>query len=118
VHRSGESAESDLGLSPSSADKKNSVAIIYKIHYDNVGKAYIGSSLRADPDYWGSMSPTGVTRMRDDHARVELPFERRREILWEGEPAASLLSREYAIIKAHRTNIPTHGYNLSRWWRL
>ena len=62
------------------------MAIIYKIHYDNVGKADIGSSLSADPDYWGSMSPMGVTHIRDDHARVGLPVVRRREILWEGNP--------------------------------
>jgi len=88
------------------------MAIIYKIHYDNVGKAYIGSSLGADPDYWGSMSPTGSARIRDDHARVGLPIERRREILWQGEPDDTLLAREYALITAHRTNIPEYGYNL------
>jgi hypothetical protein len=45
------------------------VAIIYKIHYDNVGKAYIGSSLKGDANYWGSMSERGEARMRDDCPR-------------------------------------------------
>lgn len=40
------------------------MAIIYKIHYDNVGKAYIGSSVPADPNYWGSMSPMGLRTVR------------------------------------------------------
>ena len=37
---------------------------------------------------------------------------RRREILWRGPQDDTLLSREYALITAHRTNIPAHGYNL------
>jgi hypothetical protein len=88
------------------------VAIIYKIHYDNVGKAYIGSSLSEDPNYWGSMSERGEARMRDDHARAGLPIVRRREILWQGPADATLLSSEYALITGHRTNIPAYGYNL------
>jgi hypothetical protein len=35
---------------------------------------------------------------------------RRREILWQGPADAALLSREYALITAHRTNIPNYGY--------
>lgn len=88
------------------------MAIIYKIHYDNVGKAYIGSSLSEDLNYWGSMSQRGQDRMRDDHARPGLPIKRRREILWQGPPDPTLLSRECALITAHRTNIPAYGYNL------
>jgi hypothetical protein len=88
------------------------VAIIYKIHYDNAGKAYIGSSLSEDPNYWGSMSRRGEDRMRDDHARAGLSIVRRREILWQGPADATLLSREYALITKHRTNIPAYGYNL------
>lgn len=96
------------------------MAIIYKIHYDNVPvgvearfvKAYIGSSVSEDPNYWGSMSPRGDARMRDDHARAGLPIVRRREILWQGPADGTLLPREYGLITAHRTNIPTYGYNL------
>ncbi|MGB8403109.1 MAG: hypothetical protein WCE30_03420 [Mycobacterium sp.] len=88
------------------------MAIIYKIHYDNVGKAYIGSSVPADPNYWGSMSPMGLARMQEDHARAGLPIVRRREILWEGDRDDTLTKREYALITAHRTNIPAYGYNL------
>jgi hypothetical protein len=98
------------------------MAIIYKIHYVNVPvegdeaadgmvKAYIGSSLSEDPNYWGSMFPMGLKRIRDDHERLGLPIERRREILWQGEPDATLLPREYALITEHRTNIPAYGYN-------
>jgi hypothetical protein len=88
------------------------VAIIYKIHYDNVGRAYIGSSLFEDPNYWGSMSDRGQGRIRDDHARAGLPIVRRREILWQGPADANLLSREYALITEHGTNLPDKGYNL------
>jgi hypothetical protein len=96
------------------------VAIIYKIYYDNVPvdvepglvKAYIGSSLSEDPHYWGSMSERGEARMRDDHARAGLPIVRRRETLWQGPADDTLLSREYALITAHRTNIPAYGYDL------
>ena len=98
------------------------MAIIYKIHYVNVPvggdeaadgmvKAYIGYSLSEDPNYWGSMFPMGLKRIRDDHDRVGLPIERRREILWRGEPDATLTPREYALITEHRTNIPAYGYN-------
>ena len=90
------------------------MAIIYKIHYDNVGKAYIGSSVSENPNYWGSMSARGQTRIRDDHARAGVPIKRRREILWQGpHDPTTLRKREFALITAHRTNVPTHGYNLN-----
>jgi hypothetical protein len=109
-----------LGASDPREKGNAAVATIYKVHYDNVPvdvepglmKANIGSSLSEDPNYWGSMSERGEALMRDDHARRGCPSCGGARSCGKVPPTTPLLSREYALITAHRTNIPAYGYNL------
>jgi len=50
-----------------------------------------------------------VAQAADPAAAPGLPIVRRREFLWQGPADATLQSSEYALIPAHRTNIPAYG---------
>lgn len=86
--------------------------VIYKITYPN-GKIYVGKDLTDSINYFGS----AATRLiENDFTREQRrQFTIKREILWESETAsdAEVNLKEVDLIRAHRSNDPSVGYN--RW---
>ena len=86
--------------------------IIYRITYPN-GKIYIGQDRTDDINYFGSADSDLIAA---DFTREERrSFTVTRDVLWESETAShSEVSRkEVELIREHRSNDPTIGYN--RW---
>ena len=84
--------------------------IVYKITWPN-GKAYIGSDLTDTISYFGSPDSDLIAADFTRDERHDLTI--RREILWESETAtdAEVRAKEMELIREHRTNDPTVGYN-------
>ena len=90
----------------------NRMKVIYKVTYPN-GKIYIGKDLTDCINYFGSADADLIAR---DFTREERrDFTIRREILWESETASDeeVSQKEVELIRLHRSNDPTVGYN--RW---
>lgn len=86
--------------------------VIYKVTYPN-GKIYIGKDLTDSINYFGS--PHDALIAADFTREQRRDFTVRREILWESETAsdAEVSMKEVELIRHHRSNDPTVGYN--RW---
>ena len=86
---------------------------IYKITYPN-GKIYVGMDLTGTILYFGS--PSAHEQIAADLGIDAYPLELmlRKEILWESQTAtdAEVRAMEIQMIKEHRSNDPTIGYNL------
>jgi hypothetical protein len=86
---------------------------VYKITYPN-GKTYVGMDLTGTFLYFGS--PSAHEQIAADHQldRHRLELTLRKEILWESETAtdAEVRAMEIQMIREHRSNDPTIGYNL------
>jgi len=86
--------------------------IIYRVTYPN-GKIYIGQDRTDDINYFGSADSDLIA---GDFTREDRrSFTVTRDVLWESETASdSEVSRkEVELIREHRSNDPTIGYN--RW---
>ena len=94
---------------------KNVVKQVYKITYPT-GKIYIGKDSIGSARYMGSPDPAIVNAdfaaLSDDERR---DYVIRKEILWESEEATEeeLSAKEVEMIRMHRSNDPSVGYN--RW---
>ena len=88
--------------------------VIYKITYPN-GKIYVGKDLTDSINYFGSASSALIAK--DSEREQRRDFTVRREILWEFEEAsdAEVSAKEVELIRQHRSNEPSIGYN--RWPR-
>ena len=86
--------------------------VIYKITYPN-GKIYIGKDLTDTLNYFGSADSVGIAA--DFTSEQRRSFTISKEILWESETAsdAEVNQKELELIRSHRSNDPTIGYN--RW---
>jgi hypothetical protein len=86
--------------------------IIYKITYPN-GKIYIGKDLTDSINHFGSADVELIAK--DFTRKQRRDFTIRKEILWESETATNeeVNRREIELIRLHRANDPTVGYN--RW---
>jgi hypothetical protein len=87
-----------------------SVKVIYKITYPN-GKIYVGVDLTDSITYFGSASSKLVA---EDFTREQRKsFTVTREILYESEMATDqeMKRKEVELIKLHRSNDPSIGYN-------
>lgn len=88
---------------------------VYKLTYPT-GKIYIGKDSVGSARYMGSPNPEVVNadfgNLSDAQRR---DYAIRKEILWESETAseAELSSKEVELIREHRANDPSIGYN--RW---
>ena len=84
--------------------------VVYKVTYPN-GKSYIGSDLTDTISYFGSPDPALVAADFDRSERMDMTI--RREILWQSETASDAEVRkvEFDLIRKHRTNHPSVGYN-------
>ena len=86
--------------------------IIYRVTYPN-GKIYIGQDRTDDINYFGSADSDLIA---GDFTREDRrSFTVTRDVLWESETASdSEVSRkEVELIREHRSNDSTVGYN--RW---
>ena len=89
--------------------------IVYKILYPN-GKIYIGKDLTNSINYFGSADSQLIAK---DFGPEDLrSFTITREILWSSEDAsdAEVARKEIDLIRRHRSNDPSIGYN--RWPKL
>jgi hypothetical protein len=84
--------------------------VIYKITYPN-GKIYIGQDVTDSINYFGSASSKHIAM--DFTREQRQSFAIQREILWESETASreEVTQKEFELIKLHRSNDPTIGYN-------
>ena len=88
---------------------------IYKITYPT-GKVYIGKDSTGSARYMGSPD---IDLVNAEFALLSAEQRRdytvRKEILWESESAteAELSAKEVELIRSHRSNDPSIGYN--RW---
>jgi hypothetical protein len=91
---------------------------VYKITYPN-GKIYVGMDLTGTLTYFGS--PSAHEQIAADHELhpQRFDFTLRKEILWESETAtdAEVRAMEMKLIREHRANDPTIGYNLTPRFR-
>jgi hypothetical protein len=89
--------------------------VVYKITYPT-GKIYIGKDSVGSARYMGSPD---LDLVNADFANLPESTRRdytvRKEILWESEAAsdAELSAKEVELIRQHRSNDPSIGYN--RW---
>lgn len=85
---------------------------VYKITYPN-GKIYIGKDLTGSINYFGSAHDALVAA--DFTPEQRRSFTICKEILWESENGSDTEAnqKELELIKLHRSNDPTVGYN--RW---
>jgi hypothetical protein len=88
------------------------VKVIYRITYPN-GKVYIGRDLTDDINYFGSANSALIAA--DFTREQRRDFTIRREIIWESETAtdSEVALMEARLIREHRANDPSVGYN--RW---
>lgn len=88
---------------------------VYKITYPN-GKIYIGVDLVGKwngTTYFGS--PTGAQIDKDFSWEQAKDMTIRKEVLWHSETATDVEARkvEIELIRKHKSNEPTIGYNLT-----
>jgi hypothetical protein len=85
---------------------------VYKITYPN-GKIYVGMDLTGSVTYFGS--PTAKARIAADLGDQANDYTARKTILWESDTAtdAEARAKEVQLIREHRSNDPTIGYNLT-----
>lgn len=85
---------------------------VFKITYPN-GKIYIGMDLTGSVSYFGS--PSAEDRIAADLGEQVLDFTARKQILWESDTAtdAEVRAMEVKLIRGHRANEPSIGYNLT-----
>jgi hypothetical protein len=88
------------------------MSVVYKITYPN-GKVYIGQDRTDSINYFGSASSALIAEDFPPEARRS--FTVTREVLWESATAtpAEVTRRELELIRLHRSNDPSIGYN--RW---
>ena len=88
---------------------------VYKITYPT-DKIYIGKDKYGNARYFGSPDPAPINadfaKLSDEQCR---DYTIRKEILWESGSAteAELSAKEVEMIRKHRSNDPSVGYN--RW---
>jgi hypothetical protein len=87
---------------------------VYKITYPNE-KIYVGMDLTGTLTYFGSPSASAKERITADLAEHRLDLTVRKQILWESNTATDAEARsiEVKLIREHRSNDPTIGYNLT-----
>lgn len=85
---------------------------IYKITYLNC-KIYIGKDLTNSINYFGSANSKLIEKDFDKEERKKLSITK--EIIWESETATDqeVNKKEIELIKLHKSNNPTIGYNKS-----
>lgn len=86
----------------------NKVKVVYKITYPN-GKIYIGKDLTNSINYWGSASSELIEMDFTEAERMDMTI--RREILFESMSAPEVNQKEVELIRWHKSNDPTIGYN-------
>ncbi len=87
---------------------KNDLKIIYKITYPN-GKIYIGKDLTNSINYWGSANSELIAKDFSEDERLDMTI--RREILLQSTDASEINKIESVLIKEHKANDPSIGYN-------
>jgi hypothetical protein len=89
--------------------------VIYKITYPN-GRIYIGKDLTGSINYFGSANSEIIAKDFSIEERRVMSI--RKEILWESEeaPDKEVNQKEIELIRKHRSNDPTIGYN--QWPKL
>ncbi len=91
--------------------------VVYKITYPN-GKIYIGQDITDDINYFGSAE--GKYIEQDFTREQRRDFTIRREILLEfpdDTDNREVYRQEIALIREHRSNDPSRGYNRSPKFR-
>jgi DNA modification methylase len=88
------------------------MSVVYRITYPN-GKIYIGQDRTNSINYFGSASSELIAR--DFTPEQRRSFTITRDILWESDTATpSEVTRvEIELIRRHRANDPSVGYNQS-----
>ena len=88
------------------------MSVIYRITYPN-GKIYIGQDRTDSINYFGSAASALIAP--DFTQEQRRSFTITRDILWESETASpsELSQKEIELIRLHRSNDPSIGYN--RW---
>ena len=86
------------------------MSVVYKITYPN-GKIYIGQDRTDSINYFGSGDSDLIARDFSPEQRRD--FSAQKEILWESDTATDVEvnAKEIELIRAHRANDPTVGYN-------
>ena len=86
---------------------------VYKLTYPT-GKIYIGKDKYGSARYFGSPNPALINADFERLTKEQrLNYTVKKEILWESETAteAELSLKEIEMIKEHRSNDPSIGYN-------